>query len=363
MTMRSGRRKSEIAEPSRRNSGLEATENSLLPGLFADDLLDHPSGSGGHRRFRDDHLVSVHVLGDRLGDLAHERQVGRAVGLRGRSDRDENGQRALDRALQIRREAQAARPLVPGRSLLRGRARRSEPGPAGGPRSSRRPCRRRRRPCRNPRDTLPSPARRSPSPRRRCSCASSPTGDSRAPAFARYHSTDRRRPSSSGTRARKPRSRSAFSTEAYVTGTSPGCAGCGSSVAFRPVAASRASTSAARVTGCAPPRLRISKGRSLSERGHDAVRDVVDVRVVPARAAVPEEGDGRPLLEASNEAGDRHLRSLAGAVDREEAQAGGRQTMEVVRVEDLELARPLGRGVGRDRAGRSGRPRRTGASR
>ena len=103
------------------------------------------------------------------------------------------------------------------------------------------------------------------------------------------------------------------------------------------------------MTGCAPPRLTISKPSAALERGLDAVDDVVDVGVVAPRAAVAVEGDRLVRLEAADEPGDRHLRPLPRAVDGEEAQADGRQAVEVVRSEDVQLAGPLGRGVGRDR--------------
>ena len=132
-------------------------------------------------------------------------------------------------------------------------------------------------------------------------------------------------------------------------GTSPGWSGWRSSRARLPVAASTAATSSASVTGCAPPRLTMSKPSPALERRLDAVGDVVDVRVVAPRAAVAVEGDRLVRLEAADEPRDRHLRALPRAVHGEEPQAHCRQAVEVVGVEDLQLARALGRRVGGDR--------------
>ena len=128
ITTRSGRRKSSTAEPSRRNSGFETTENLCLRVLLPDDLLDLGAGAGRHGRLRDDDLVPVHVLGDRLGDLEHEGQVGRTVLAGRRAHGDEDRQRVLDAGLQVGREPQP----LPARSCgsaPRARARRSGPRP------------------------------------------------------------------------------------------------------------------------------------------------------------------------------------------------------------------------------------------
>lgn len=50
--MRSGRLKSVIAAPSRKNSGLDATTTSVAGFSGADDALDLVTGTYGNRRFR-----------------------------------------------------------------------------------------------------------------------------------------------------------------------------------------------------------------------------------------------------------------------------------------------------------------------
>jgi hypothetical protein len=57
--MRSGRLKSSIAAPSRRNSGLETTANSASGARLADDALDLVAGADRHGRFGDDHGEAV----------------------------------------------------------------------------------------------------------------------------------------------------------------------------------------------------------------------------------------------------------------------------------------------------------------
>ena len=81
----------------------------------------------------------------------------------------------------------------------------------------------------------------------------------------------------------------------------------------------------------------------------DGPEDVLDVRIVPARGAVAELRDLEPLVDESGELVDRHLGALARAVDREEAQAGGDDGVEVAVVRAEQLARALGGGVGRGR--------------
>src|SRR5205085_8072363 len=89
---------------------------------------------------------------------------------------------------------------------------------------------------------------------------------------------------------------------------------------------------------------------TLVHRGDDAVEDVVDPRVVARRAAVAEELDRLAREEVARELVDREVGPLARAVDREEAQARDVERVEVVRREELQLARPLRRRVRRQRA-------------
>ena len=58
ITTRSGRMKSSIAEPSRRNSGLEATSNWPSGRRLAQDLGDLAAGADRHGRFGDDHGIA-----------------------------------------------------------------------------------------------------------------------------------------------------------------------------------------------------------------------------------------------------------------------------------------------------------------
>ena len=108
----------------------------------------------------------------------------------------------------------------------------------------------------------------------------------------RYHSTDRRQPLLSGTRARKPRAVRPSPSPRRSPGRRPADP---AGDRTRPSRRSRPRSrrrARSRVTGCAPPRFTISKPRSGPSAVSSAVDDVVDVGVVAARAAVAVEGDG-----------------------------------------------------------------------
>jgi hypothetical protein len=78
-TMRSGRRKSSMADPSRKNSGFDATSKSASERIARMGLFDESSGSHRHRRLRDDDRVAVERLGDLFGGLENVGQVRMAV--------------------------------------------------------------------------------------------------------------------------------------------------------------------------------------------------------------------------------------------------------------------------------------------
>jgi hypothetical protein len=86
------------------------------------------------------------------------------------------------------------------------------------------------------------------------------------------------------------------------------------------------------------------------ERLEDAVDDVVDVRVIAPRRAVAVERDRLPAVDEVDELVDRHLGALPRPVDREEAQAGGRDPVQVVVRVRQQLAGALGGRVRRDGA-------------
>ena len=104
--MRSGCLKSAIAAPSRRNSGFEATENSLNSLLAQDrlDLVARPDRNGGlghNDRARRHHLRKL------LHGLENERQVGMPVTpARGCPDCDEYRLGIFDTFAQILRESE-----------------------------------------------------------------------------------------------------------------------------------------------------------------------------------------------------------------------------------------------------------------
>src|SRR5207253_4872745 len=203
-------------------------------------------------------LVSVHVPGDGLRDLTDEGQVGGAVGVGRSTDRDEDREGALDARFQVGREGEPSRAFVLRDDLFEPRLVDRNVTRLEG---------------RDLRFVLVDADDRHPEvrearPGHEADVAGADDADVHATGLLatslvcrRNHSTDRARPSVSGTRARNPRSRSAFSTEAYVTGTSPACEGCRERRAVFPVAFSIATTRSDSVTGCAPPRLTISKPR------------------------------------------------------------------------------------------------------
>ena len=78
---------------------------------------------------------------------------------------------------------------------------------------------------------------------------------------------------------------------------------------------------------------------------HDAVHDVVDVGVVPARAPVTELLELEAAGHAIDELEGGHVRPAAWSVDREETQSGDVEPVEVVVGVRQELACLLGRGV------------------
>ena len=66
----------------------------------------------GHRGFRHQNLIAVHVAGHVERRLLDEGEVGRAVILRRRADGEEYDERLLDRRAHVRREGETARGLV-----------------------------------------------------------------------------------------------------------------------------------------------------------------------------------------------------------------------------------------------------------
>ena len=102
MTTRSGRMKSSIAEPSRRNSGLETTENGCLLVVRSEMIFSMSwPVPGRHRGLGDDDLVAVEVVGDGLGHLDDVREIGRTVLLGRGADGDEDRQGAPDGRVEI----------------------------------------------------------------------------------------------------------------------------------------------------------------------------------------------------------------------------------------------------------------------
>ena len=116
-TTRSGFMKSSIAAPSLRNSGFETTSNSMfapralsVSSIRARTLSPVPTGTVD--------LVTTtrvlgHVLADRRGDRQHIFQIGRAVLVGRRADRDELEQAVLHAFGRVGRELDAA-----GREVL-----------------------------------------------------------------------------------------------------------------------------------------------------------------------------------------------------------------------------------------------------
>ena len=79
-----------MAEPSRRNSGQETTENGIGLGLSALDNICHPvAGPDRNGGLVDDDQRCGHVLGDGLRRGRHILQVRFAIHPGWRSDRDE----------------------------------------------------------------------------------------------------------------------------------------------------------------------------------------------------------------------------------------------------------------------------------
>ena len=91
------------------------------------------------------------------------------------------------------------------------------------------------------------------------------------------------------------------------------------------------------------------RGDRLVDGRHHAVDDVVDECIVAAAAAVAEQRNRLARGDRPPELVDGQIRPLARAVDREEAQAGDVEPVKMMGGEQQELARALGRRVGRQR--------------
>ena len=104
-TMRSGCLKSSIAEPSRRNSGLETTSKSASGRAARMMRLDLVAGADRNRRFGDDDGEAVHRRGDLARRCMDIGQIGMAIAApRRRSDGDEHRVCLVHRGGQIGRE-------------------------------------------------------------------------------------------------------------------------------------------------------------------------------------------------------------------------------------------------------------------
>jgi hypothetical protein len=108
-TMRSGRLKSLIAAPSRRNSVRHDGDVGLGAG-FAHDALDLVAGADGHGRFRDDDGETLDRLGDFAGGGVDIGEVCMAIAApRRRADGDEDDVGLADRAGKFGGEGEPAR--------------------------------------------------------------------------------------------------------------------------------------------------------------------------------------------------------------------------------------------------------------
>ncbi len=120
--MRSGRLKSAMAAPSRRNSGLETTSMARVRPLVAADALDLVAGADRHGGLGDHHqrpLGGARHVGGGGVDVA---EVGVAVAVaRGRAHRDEHRLDVGDGSREIGREGQALLAHVAGDELLQPR--------------------------------------------------------------------------------------------------------------------------------------------------------------------------------------------------------------------------------------------------
>ena len=113
MTMRSGRLKSEIAAPSRRNSGFEATAKSASGRACADDALDLVAGAHRHGGLGDDDREAVERARDLGGGGVDVGQIRVPVAApRGRAHRDEHGVGVAHGRGQVGGEGEPVRPDV-----------------------------------------------------------------------------------------------------------------------------------------------------------------------------------------------------------------------------------------------------------
>ncbi len=120
MTMRSGRLKSPIAAPSRRNSGLEATAKRAVVADFGEDALDFVAGADRHGRLGDDDRRMGEVRADFGCHGMDEGKVGMAVAApRGRPHGNEDGAGPGDPFGEIGGELKAARCGVAAHQFLK----------------------------------------------------------------------------------------------------------------------------------------------------------------------------------------------------------------------------------------------------
>ncbi len=105
--------KSLIAAPSFEKLGVRG-HREVVPGVLGDDRLDLVGGAHGHGALGDDDLEALEGLADRLGDLEHVGEIGRAVfgGRRPHGDEDHLG--VADRFDHVGREAEATGLYVRG---------------------------------------------------------------------------------------------------------------------------------------------------------------------------------------------------------------------------------------------------------
>ncbi len=186
---------------------------------------------------------------------------------------------------------------------------------------------------------------------------------SRAPRQATCHSANRRTPSRTGVRGRQPVARMRRELSAQVSGTSPGWSGSSLLDGLRPSAASSAAMKSASSTGSRCCRCCRSGTARRRWRGREppdpspgraprrvggadhALDDVVDIGEVAAVPAVVEDLDRTALEDGVGEFHRRHVGPAPGPVDREEAQAGAGQPVEMGVGVRHQLVRALGRGV------------------
>ena len=151
-----------MAEPSRRNSGFEATSNAAVRSGSTQDRRDLAAGADRHRRFRDDDRVIGHRLPDFLGCRKDIGEVGMAVAApRGGADRDKHGLGPGDRRREVGGERNpAGRRVFCHQGVEPGLENRHFAAAATG-RSWRHPGRRKRHRRQTRKSTLPRRARHS----------------------------------------------------------------------------------------------------------------------------------------------------------------------------------------------------------